>query len=330
MNTVERTKLKEGKRPIQVASKTLSEGELLCEEGSIGRELYIVSEGKVGVYKITPESTTLLATVGKNGIIGEMSLLDNQPRSATIKALETTKVIVITDKYFAATLQKAPQWLTSLIKIIVSRLRDANKRVDQSVLRDKERGLISLLLLLQPESSYQFGDATAMSLENVLVEAYYVCRLRKKETEQILSKIALRSVLSIEEDSDKNKHVCIRDSGVLKLYYEYLTLKAQKKKFKELSIDQECLGVLSNLAYVAQKSGRISAEGTELLRSVFIKDFAEKNAKKTDQILFELRRKNLINMLPQDDDSLILFHEDVLRRIKKIHEWIPKFEMDIS
>lgn len=330
MVTRERTQLKTGKRPQQLVTRTLKAGDILFEEGSTGRELFIIQEGKVGVYKESPDGEIELATIEKNGIIGEMSLLDNQPRSATIRALEPTNAVVVNENVFHAALQKAPIWLTSIVKIVVSRLRDTNKRVDQTVLRDRERGLISLIILLLPEIKYEFCSKVAVSYDTVIVEAYYVCRLKKKEIEKLLGRIAKRGIFSIEEDTEHKKHVCIIDIEVLRLYSEYLTLKSQHKTFREISIPQEAIGLLSNIAYVAQKSGRDTKDGTLLSKTSLLQDIADKNQARVDKMLMDMRRRNLINILPDNNDSLIVFKRETVSRIKKIKDWLPRFEMEIE
>lgn len=330
MPSVERTQLKTGKRPAQLNTRTLNTGETLFDEGSPGRELFIVQEGKAGVYKDTGEGEIELAIIEKNGIIGEMSLLDNQPRSAAIRAVEKLIVIVINEKVFQATLQKAPLWLTSIVKIVVSRLRDANKRVDQTVLRDRERGLVSLMRVLLPDCKYEFDSKPALSYDVVVVEAYFVCRLKKREIERLILKIEKRKIIRVEEDTSHKKHICFKDIDVLNLFFEYLTLKGQQRKFRELSIPQEAVGVLGNIAYVAQKSGKETADGTTLKKSIFLSDMANKNLEKLEKTILDLRRRNVINILPESSDSLIVFKQETLHRIKKIKEWLPNFEMDTA
>lgn len=326
----ERSQLKTGKRPQQLQTRTLKEGETLFEEGSRGREMFIIQEGRVGVYKDSSEKSIELATIEKNGIIGEMSLLDNQPRSATIRAIEKSTVVVIDERVFQATLKKAPVWLTSIIKIVVSRLRDANKRVDQSVLRDHELGLISLILILLPENKYEFSSQLALSYDLIIVEAYYVCRLKRKEIEKLLAGIAKREILEVVEDTENKKHICFKDLEVVRLFFEYLGLKSQQKNFREIKIPQEAVGVLSNIAYIAQKSGTETPEGTKLSKLAFMEDMADKDRDKLEKTLLDLRRRNLINFMPEGSDWIIIFKPETLSRIKKIKEWLPRFEMDVS
>lgn len=325
-----RSKLKTGKRPQQLITKSLKIDEILFREGSEGRELFIIQEGKVGVYKESQEGLIELAVIEKNGIIGEMSLLDNQPRSATIRALEKTTIIVINEKIFQAALQTAPLWLTSIVKIVVSRLRDINKRVDQTILRDRERGLVSLLLLLLPENKHEFSSRTALDYNLVVVEAYYVCRLKKRETERIVLRIEKRKIFSIMNGTDSTRHICFDDLDIIKLFYEYLTLKSQQKSFREVDIPHDEISILSNIAYVAQKSGIETNEGTTLSKSSLINDISDKNVTTIEKLLLSLRRRNLINILPEENDSTIIFRKESLSRIKKIKEWLPRFTMEIK
>lgn len=316
---------------MQMVTRTLRPSETLFEEGTTGRELFIIAEGKVGIYKNTPEGPIELAQIGKGSIIGEMSLLDNLPRSATVKAIEETKTTIVNQLVFQEALSKVPMWLTSIIKIIVSRLRDANKRVDQSVLRDKELGIVSLMLLMLPGSKYEFGGGIALDYDTVLVEAYYVCRLKKKEIIRLLSTIDKRKIIEIAEDTDHKKHLCIRDLEAIRLFEEFLTLKLQQKTFKELAIPDEAVSILSNIAYVAQKSGVETDEGTMLSKSALIADLSHVKPDALEKSLLDLARRNLINTNPGEHDEVtIVFKPETLSRIKKIKEWAPRFQMTVT
>jgi CRP/FNR family transcriptional regulator, cyclic AMP receptor protein len=325
------TELKTGQRPVQQNIKTFKPGDVLFEEGTLGKELFIIQEGKVGVYKDAPDGRIELAQIEKGGIIGEMSLLDNLPRSATIAAIDLTKALVVNQGTFAAVLQSVPPWLSSIIKIVVSRLRDANKRVDQSVLLDKERGLVSLMLMLLPSCKREVAGKIALDYDMVTVEAFFVCRLRKKDTKKYLENIAKRGIIEIDKEIQSQVQLLfVTDLEVLILFEEFLILKSQKKEFKESSIPDDTIAMLSNIAYVAQKSGQESEEGTTLLKSALAEDLADKNPEKLEKSLLDLRRRNLINLMPSEKDVLIIFQKNSLSRIKKIKEWLPRFSMEIK
>jgi CRP-like cAMP-binding protein len=330
MSIIQRTQLKTGQRPVQVNIRSFKPGEILFEEGTKGREVFIIQEGKVGVYKVTPDGETELAQIEKGGIVGEMSLLDNLPRSATVRAVEPTTALLISEMVFQSNLAKAPVWLASIIKIVVSRLRDANRRVDQTALRDRELGIVSLMSLLLTKNKYQASSRDALSYDLVIAEAYYVCRLKKKETLKVLGDMEKRGLIEIIEDTEHKRHICLADTEAFKLYLEYLNLRSEQKKFREADISDEAVAVLGNIAYVAQKSGQETPDGVSLAKSALLEDLSDKKPEHLEKILMDLRRKGLADLLPQEKDTLIIIKPEILSRIKKIKEWLPRFESSLS
>ena len=65
--------------------RQLADGELLCAEGDTGDALFIISRGRIGVFKAVPDGSTVqVATRGSGEVVGEMALLTGEPRSATL------------------------------------------------------------------------------------------------------------------------------------------------------------------------------------------------------------------------------------------------------
>ena len=321
--------LKTGNRPVQQQLRTYKPGDTLFTEGSTGRELFIIHEGTVGIYKDGSDGRIELARVERGGIIGEMALLDALPRSATGIAIDKVTALIIGYAQFQKVMQLIPMWLQSIIKIVVSRLRDANRRVDQSTLRNKERGLIALIRLLFPVAQKIVDSLPALPYDTVVSEAYYICRLRKKEVVKLLDTFEKRSIISIVKENEP-AFIKINDREVLQLFEEYLVLKDQKRTFKEIGIPKDAINMLSNIAYVAQKVGRETEEGTYLQKSALIEDLSLKDTGNLEKQLIDLSRRNLINVLPVEGDTAIIFQKESLSRIKKIQEWLPRFTMEVT
>lgn len=325
-----RTKLKTGQRPVQQQILSFKSGETIFSEGSTGRELFILHEGCAGVFKNGPDGPVALAQIEQGGIFGEMSLLDTLPRSATVKALDNVKVLVIGYAQFQAVMLAIPAWLQSIIKIVVSRLRDANKRVDHTSLRDKERGVIALLLLLLPVYRQEVESNQVLSYDLLLREAVFVCRLRKKDVVHVIDTIVKRGIVQVAVLQEK-KYIKIADRELLHLFNEYLTLKSQKKSFKDGAIPRETIAILSNIAYVSQKSGFEAEDGIHLKKSDLHDELSAPDAEHLEMHLLDLRRRNLLVLFPAaDGDSIIVFRKEVLGRIKKIQEWLPRFSEELA
>ena len=70
-----------------------------------------------------------LGTITAGELVGEMSFIDHRERSAYVKAVEDSEVLVIPCSKFTKILESQPQWLKNLVKNLSLRLRETNKKV---------------------------------------------------------------------------------------------------------------------------------------------------------------------------------------------------------
>lgn len=330
MAIVGSTQLKTGQRPVIPNLKTFKEGETLFKEGDHGREMYVIKEGEIKITRASPEGEVELARLKTGAILGEMSLLDNLPRSASAIASQTSKTTVIDELVFNSVMKNVPPWLTSIVRIITSRLRDANKRVGQSVLRNREAGIASLLNLLLEANAKTVSNMLALELNFVLTESYYVCHLGKSATETVLKDLTKRQIIEQAKDASNTEYVFIMDREVLALFVEFNRLKERGRSFIELEIPDNEVDLLNNVVYVSQKSGKETKNGTILPMKDFIQDMASKNVSGIEKMLGSLQRREIVSIFPSADgsDNVILFEKERLSRIRKIKEWIDRFRMD--
>ncbi len=112
------------------ALKRFKQDAIIFNENDIGKEMYIIQKGKVGLFKKTDVDLIKLAEFGPNSFFGEMALFGDQHRSATAKALENSDLLVITKEMFESQLNKVPSWFVTMFKAMIERLRDTNNMVD--------------------------------------------------------------------------------------------------------------------------------------------------------------------------------------------------------
>jgi signal transduction histidine kinase len=108
-------------------------GEIIIEEGSDSEEMYIVVEGMLIVTKLTENRDVELARLGPGQVVGEIALLDNAPRTATVKAIESSKVIEVPVDAFENLLGD-PTVVRRLFRTVTARLREI-----EDTLRHEER-----------------------------------------------------------------------------------------------------------------------------------------------------------------------------------------------
>ena len=109
-----------------------AEGEEIIREGQPGYDLYIVVKGRVVVEKGGME----IAELFSGGHFGEMGLVDNAPRSATIRALEPTRVMLVARSDLMSLMKResilAVKMLWSFVQVLADRLRAANFELSEA------------------------------------------------------------------------------------------------------------------------------------------------------------------------------------------------------
>lgn len=115
-----------------------SRGTVLVEQGTTGRDLIVLLEGIAHVIRKDPQGREVILRVLKNGAIaGDLSLIDNQPHSATIRCIKSCHVMITPGQALAASLARQPYPLTdALLKHLSSRLRVAHRHVATLALFD--------------------------------------------------------------------------------------------------------------------------------------------------------------------------------------------------
>ncbi len=113
-------------------TRTFPGGREIVIEGQPGEELFVVIRGRVSIEKNGVEIAELRA----GGHFGEMGLIDNAPRSATVRATEPTRVMVITQKDLMNLMKResilAVKMLWSFVQVLSDRLRAANTELSEA------------------------------------------------------------------------------------------------------------------------------------------------------------------------------------------------------
>lgn len=98
-------------------------GEVVFREDSIDDKMYIILSGKVSILKGELDSPTILAFQGVGEIFGEMALLQNRPRSATVICIEDARLLGLDRQSFQQLLQEMPWMSYSIMELLSARLR---------------------------------------------------------------------------------------------------------------------------------------------------------------------------------------------------------------
>lgn len=126
-----------------------------------GDALFVVAAGKVKVVLYGESGREVILSVLKDGdFFGEMSLLDNQPRSANVRAIEPTRALVLSRDVFHQTLQRAPQVAIAVLGEMSRRLRRADESIGNLALLDVYGRVARFLLDLAKHDGLAREDGT--------------------------------------------------------------------------------------------------------------------------------------------------------------------------
>ncbi len=150
-------------------------GDTVFTEGSRGDRFYIVLDGQVEVWKDTdglPDS--LLAVHGSGHLFGEMALVDDLPRSATVRVRDRARLLYLTREEFRSAIQNSPGMALSVLRALSAMIRTSNESY-VSKLQERNQQLATAYeelkktqdRLLQQERFSNLGKFSSMILHDV-------------------------------------------------------------------------------------------------------------------------------------------------------------------
>jgi signal transduction histidine kinase len=111
--------------------RTINAGQLLMEEGSMGEALYVVLDGQFEVTKHSGKQEVVLSLRGSGEMLGEMALLEQAPRMASVRALRESHVLTISQSAFYQLLESHPSAVFAILRTVITRLRSTEQLLVQ-------------------------------------------------------------------------------------------------------------------------------------------------------------------------------------------------------
>ena len=125
---------------------------VLCREGADENVLYIVAEGNVVIaQKMSDDRERILRVGGKGDVVGEMALIQNAPRSASVRTISACTMLEMKKKDFETILSRSPRMAIDIIRITLDRIREndqvaiADLQKTNKVLRQLDRNKLEFI-----------------------------------------------------------------------------------------------------------------------------------------------------------------------------------------
>jgi CRP/FNR family transcriptional regulator, cyclic AMP receptor protein len=128
--------------------RSAAAGDVMFREGEPGKEMFVIQSGKVRLSRTIRGQEKMLAELGPGEFFGEMSIINDKPRTATAVVLEDAVFLVLDPRTFEAMIKANTEIAVRMIKKLAKRLDDANAQIENLLLGDANSRIVHALLQL--------------------------------------------------------------------------------------------------------------------------------------------------------------------------------------
>ncbi len=114
---------------VVLERKVVPEGTCVIREGDVGYSAFLIQSGSVQVYTVCNDKEIELARLGIGQIFGEMALVFDEPRSASVRTLEDSNLIVISRQTFQSKLERSDPTVRAILPMLMKRLTHSNNLI---------------------------------------------------------------------------------------------------------------------------------------------------------------------------------------------------------
>jgi CRP-like cAMP-binding protein len=180
----------------------LAKGDVLFAEGEPGEKLFLIETGKIKLGHASPDGReSIIAVLGAGEMLGELSLFDPGPRTATATAVTATKVLTMSHEALLPWLVGRPDLAVSLLAALARRLRRTNEALADLVFSDVPGRVAKALL----ELGGKFGEDTPAGMvvnhELTQEELAQLVGASRETVNKALADFAQRGWVTIEQRS---------------------------------------------------------------------------------------------------------------------------------
>ncbi len=193
-------------------------GHILFREGDPGKVMYVIQSGSIRISKNVRDVEKTLVVLGAGEFFGEMSILNNKPRSASASIEEAAKLLTIDPKTFEAMVRGNAEIAIRLIKKLAQRLQDADEQIENLLLKDHNSRVVHFLSHIAHRQGKQVADGIAVELS--VKDLASKIGLEPEPVNEVLNKLIRARLLKITESG-----LVIQDVGKMREFLEFLEMK---------------------------------------------------------------------------------------------------------
>lgn len=186
---------------LQSASRTrhYRRGDIVFAEGDDGDALYVVVEGKVKIFRTSPDGReNMLAVLGPGEMFGELSLFDPGPRTATVAAITDASLASLAHEALRPWLAGRPELGVQLLRALAQRLRRTNEAMADLVFSDVPGRVAKTLLDLADRFGTPSADGVRVTHDLTQEELAQLVGASRETVNKALSEFASRGWIRVD------------------------------------------------------------------------------------------------------------------------------------
>jgi len=180
--------------------KDYQKGHVVFQEGEGGDSLYVVLKGnvKVSLYDESGKEY-ILDIIGKGAFFGELSLIDELPRSANVVTIEDSEFLVIKRNDFIKLLMENPPITVSILRTLSRRLRAADERIKGLAFLSVENRILKYLLDVGEKSGVKVKDYIVIEKGPTQVEIASSCGCSRETVSRMLKSLVQKGMVNVRK-----------------------------------------------------------------------------------------------------------------------------------
>ena len=185
-----------------MVDQRLTKGDILFSEGEPGEKLYLIESGKIKLSHTASDGReSIIAVLGAGEMLGELSLFDPGPRTATAIAVTNTKVVSLSHEALLPWLVGRPDLAVSLLAALARRLRRTNEALADLVFSDVPGRVAKALLELGAKFGEESPDGLVVHHELTQEELAQLVGASRETVNKALADFSQRGWVRIEQRS---------------------------------------------------------------------------------------------------------------------------------
>ncbi|MGH2855962.1 MAG: Crp/Fnr family transcriptional regulator [Solirubrobacteraceae bacterium] len=177
--------------------RSFQAGEMIFREGDDGDTCYAVAAGRVRALREHPDGRAItLATLGPGELFGELALFDDEPRSATVEAIEDTQLTALVGGDMRRLLREHVEIAVTLLGTLGRRLRETNERLARQSFQSVQSRVAATLAQLAAHAPVRDGDSAGVLVTATQAELAQMAGASRESASRFLAGLEREGVIA--------------------------------------------------------------------------------------------------------------------------------------